>query len=152
ALGEVDRLDRRCDVFGLGALLCEVLTGQPPYVGPDKEAVRRKAARADLADAFARLDRCGADAELVALARRCLAAEPAARAAGGGEVAAAGAAYRGGVEGRLRRAELGRAAAQARAEEEARTRRVAEEKAAVERRARRLTAALLLLLAGGGGA
>src|SRR5262249_347108 len=27
ANGEVDRLDERCDVFGLGAILCEVLTG-----------------------------------------------------------------------------------------------------------------------------
>jgi serine/threonine protein kinase len=33
ARGEVAGLDRRCDVFGLGAILCEVLTGQPPYVG-----------------------------------------------------------------------------------------------------------------------
>src|SRR5207237_9868467 len=31
ARGEVESLDRRCDVFGLGAILCEVLTGQPPY-------------------------------------------------------------------------------------------------------------------------
>src|SRR5262245_24767596 len=28
AKGEVGRLDERCDVFGLGAILCEVLTGQ----------------------------------------------------------------------------------------------------------------------------
>jgi serine/threonine-protein kinase len=33
ALGEVDRLDERADVFGLGAILCEILTGKPPYVG-----------------------------------------------------------------------------------------------------------------------
>src|SRR5262249_21989313 len=29
ARGEVDRLDERADVFGLGAILCEILTGQP---------------------------------------------------------------------------------------------------------------------------
>ena len=33
ALGEIDHLDERADVFGLGAILCEILTGQPPYVG-----------------------------------------------------------------------------------------------------------------------
>jgi serine/threonine-protein kinase len=152
ALGEVERLDRRCDVFGLGAMLCEILTGQPPYVGPDREAVHRQAVRADLADAFARLDGCGADGDLVALTRRCLAAEPSDRPRNAGEVADVVAAYLAGVEQRLRQAEVERAAAQARAEEETRTRRVAEEKVAVERRARRLTlglaAAVLVLISG----
>jgi eukaryotic-like serine/threonine-protein kinase len=142
ALGEVDRLDQRADVFALGALLCEILTGQPPYPGENKEAVRRRAARADLADAFARLDDCGADAELVALAKRCLAAEPAARPQDGGALAAELTAYLEGVERRLRRAELERAAA--------------EVKALEERKRRRLTLALaatvLALVFGGSGA
>ena len=29
--GEVSRVDERSDVFGLGAVLCAILTGQPPY-------------------------------------------------------------------------------------------------------------------------
>src|SRR5262249_39090495 len=33
--GEVDKIDERSDVFGLGAILAVILTGQPPYVGPD---------------------------------------------------------------------------------------------------------------------
>src|SRR5262249_23715140 len=37
--GEVDRPDPRCDVFGLGAVLCEVLTGKPPYTGRDEGQV-----------------------------------------------------------------------------------------------------------------
>src|SRR5262249_28357883 len=77
ANGEVALLDRRADVFGLGAMLCEVLTGSPPYVGRSAEEVRRRAANGDLADALARLDACGADGELVALAKRCLAPEAA---------------------------------------------------------------------------
>src|SRR6185295_12577543 len=75
ANGDVAHLDRRADVFGLGAILCEVLTGKPPYVGRSSEEVRRKAANGDLADATARLDACGADAELIALTKGCLAAE-----------------------------------------------------------------------------
>src|SRR5262249_54058892 len=72
ALGQPELVDQRSDVFGLGAVLCEILTGQPPYAGSEGAAVLRRAARADLHDAFARLDACGADAELVALAKHCL--------------------------------------------------------------------------------
>ena len=75
ASGDIAHLDRRADVFGLGAILCEILTGKPPYLGRSSEEVRRKAANGDLADATARLDACGADAELIALTKKCLAPE-----------------------------------------------------------------------------
>lgn len=32
ALGDVEMMDERADVFGLGAILCELSTGKPPYV------------------------------------------------------------------------------------------------------------------------
>ena len=73
ARGDIDRLDERTDVFGLGGILCSILTGQPPYAGTDGREVYRKARRSDLADAFARLDACGAEAELIGLCKRCLA-------------------------------------------------------------------------------
>ena len=66
ARGEIDRVDERADVFALGSILCEVLTGQPAFTGRSPGEIQRKAARGDLADAFARLDACGADAELLA--------------------------------------------------------------------------------------
>src|SRR5262249_22129312 len=142
ANGEWERADERLDVFGLGGILCAVLTGQPPYVGSAAE-VQRKAQRGDLGEAFARLEGCGAEAELVRLARACLCAEVGGRPRHAGEVAQAVAAHQAALQQRLRQAELGQARAQARAAE--------------ERKRRRLTAALaaagLGLLAGpaGGG-
>jgi serine/threonine-protein kinase len=123
ARGEVELVDERADVFGLGAILCEVLTGQPPFPGKTAEAQRR-ARTADLADALARLDGCGADAELVALAKRCLAAEPWQRPRDAGEVAAAVTAHRESVQARLRRAELEGTEARTRAAEERKRRRL----------------------------
>src|SRR5581483_2666612 len=38
AIGAVDQIDERSDVFGLGAILCQILTGQPPYAGTDAES------------------------------------------------------------------------------------------------------------------
>src|SRR5436305_331130 len=84
-----------------------------------------------LAEAFA------AGAELVALARRCLAAERDDRPRDAAAVARAVTAHLLGVEERARRAELERAAAEARAEQEAHTRRAAQARAAAERQVRR---------------
>ncbi len=100
ANGGLAFLDRRADVFRLGAILCEVLTGKPPYVGSSEEEVRRKAVRADLADANARLGTCGADAELIALTRACLAQKASDRPKDAAAVAEELVAYLDGVQGR----------------------------------------------------
>jgi WD40 repeat protein len=120
AAGEIDKVDERSDVFGLGAVLCAVLTGHPPYQGPNTNAVRIKAMRGETADAFARLDASGADAELVALCKRCLSADRDARPRNAGEVAKAVAAHLAAVEERARQAELDRV----RADERQKKRRV----------------------------
>jgi serine/threonine protein kinase/tetratricopeptide (TPR) repeat protein len=125
ATGAVERLDERSDVFGLGAILCEILTGKPPYVGKDALQVRRMASNADLGDARARLEVCGADAELVGLAVACLAPTPADRPRNAQAVADELTAYLDGVQARLRTAELAQAEARARATEEAKRRRLA---------------------------
>jgi serine/threonine-protein kinase len=142
ARGEVDRLDERCDVFGLGAILCQVLTGQPPHAGGSQLQVFARAQAGNLGDAWARLQACGADAELLRIARSCLAPDPNDRPRNAGVVAQDVSAYLTSVAERLRAAELASARAAARAEQ--------------ERKARRLTVALAasvlaLVLLGGGG-
>src|SRR5262249_55092871 len=117
--------DERSAVFGWGAILCEVLTGQPPYVGKDQFQVHGQAARADLADARARLEGCGADTELVGLALACLAVRPADRPRDAQAVADALTAHLDGGQIRLREAELAEAEARARGRGEAKRRRLA---------------------------
>jgi serine/threonine-protein kinase len=141
AAGDPGRLDQRCDVFGLGAILCEILAGQPPYGGAEDPQVLFKAARADLAEAYARLGACGADGELIHLARSALAAEPGDRPRDAGVLAAGMAAYRESLATRLRQADLAQAEARARAAEERKRRRLVLSLAAV--------VLLTALLAGG---
>ena len=88
ARGEIDRLDERCDVFALGSILCDVLTGEPAFIGRSSGEIQRKASRGELKDALDRLDGSGSDAELIALAKDCLASELEDRPRHAGEVAA----------------------------------------------------------------
>jgi tetratricopeptide (TPR) repeat protein len=124
ARGEIERLDERCDVFGLGAILCVLLTGKPPYVAPTKAEVYRQAKAAALTNAYARLDACGVDAELLQLAKGCLAPDLAERPRQAGLVAEAVTAHQARVQERLRQAEVARAQAEVKVQEERKRRRV----------------------------
>jgi WD40 repeat protein len=124
AMGEIDKVNERSDVFGLGALLAMILTGKPPYVGETFDSVRVQAGRGKLDDCFARLDGCGAEPELAALCKKCLAFEPAERPADAGAVAAAVAGLRAAADERARQAELERVQAEGRAAEQRRRRKI----------------------------
>jgi eukaryotic-like serine/threonine-protein kinase len=99
ARGEASRVGKASDVFGLGGILCVVLTGQPPYTQA------RRALAGDVTEAFARLDGCGADSELIGLAKACLAPAPGARPADAAEVAGRVKRYRDAVAARQAEAE-----------------------------------------------
>jgi len=86
ARGEIDRIDKRADVFGLGSILCEILTGEPPHTGGDGLEVYKKAAAGDMAETLARLGQCRAPLDVVALANWCLAANRDDRPANAGHV------------------------------------------------------------------
>jgi tetratricopeptide (TPR) repeat protein len=106
AVGAVGKVDQRSDVFGLGAVLAVILTGQAPFAASSAETTRVKAAQGDVAECLARLDASGAEPELVALCKRCLSPKPADRPGDGGEVARAVAGLRAAADERARRAEL----------------------------------------------
>jgi len=125
ALGEIDHLDERADVFGLGAILCEILTGKPPYVGDDGTQVFRLASRGKLSACFQRLDTCGADIDLVVLTKHCLELEPSDRPRNAGALADRVTGYLESVESRLRQTELAKVDAQVRAEELVRRQKLA---------------------------
>ena len=141
ARGEVETLDARCDVFGLGAILCAMLTGEPPYRARSSYDAWRQAHDADLTDAWRRLGACGADEELLTLTTDCLAPAAVDRPRDAGQVADRIAVYLAGVQARLESARMAQAQA--------------EVKAAEERKRRRLTlslAAAVLALLGGASA
>ncbi len=153
ARGEVRTLDTRTDVFGLGAILCEILTGFPAFRAGVGRHPLIQAANGDVQDAFQRLDWCGADPELVELAKKCLAPTQQARLANAAEVADAVSRYEQQVQARLKQAELERAEARVQTQEERKRREVEAGKAKAERNRQRMTLAfavafVLLVVAG----
>ncbi len=86
-------LDKRTDVFSLGACLCHILTGSPPYWGDKKRDVYRSAAAGDVLPAHNDLIRSNFDPSLTRLAIRCLQPNPNDRPRDASEVSGAMSTY-----------------------------------------------------------
>jgi WD40 repeat protein/tRNA A-37 threonylcarbamoyl transferase component Bud32 len=85
ATGRGDRIDGRTDVYGLGAILYEILTGRPPYVGDDtQELLRQVREREPTPPEEVRPD---VPPALAAVCRRAMARDPADRYASCGQLA-----------------------------------------------------------------
>ncbi|MCO5168363.1 MAG: protein kinase [Planctomycetes bacterium] len=77
AMGDPARVDRRADVYALGATLYEALTGRPPFAGPSAMNVLRQVIEDEPSPPSRR--RPGLDRDLEAICLKCLEKEPAAR-------------------------------------------------------------------------
>ncbi|MDJ0973274.1 MAG: protein kinase [Planctomycetota bacterium] len=130
AMGRIDALDERADVFALGSILCEILTGTPAYTGESTEQLVQ-AARGQLEDALTRIEEAPVAAELKSIVTACLAPAPAARPRDAGFVAREFTDHLASVQARAQEAELG--AARAKAEAEAQRQALLEERAKAER-------------------
>ena len=114
ARGELDTLDERADVFALGSILCEILTGRPAFAGDARPTSIARRSEPTCPTRWhgstrATPTRSGQPA------RSCLAAAPKHRPRDAGAVVARLSAYLGGVGRRLREAELAQARAEAQA-------------------------------------
>jgi serine/threonine-protein kinase len=79
ALGQLDEVDERSDVYSLGAILYEMLTLRPPYGGRDGKAILRKLLRDPVVPPRERAPDRDVPAALEQICLRCLAKDRAQR-------------------------------------------------------------------------
>ncbi len=105
AMGNIAELDERCDVFSLGAILCEIFTGKAPYTGTPKDQLIA-ATQCRLQPAHDRLAAADAPDGLKQIVRDCLQPLTADRPKNARIVAERLSSYMASVQERARQAEL----------------------------------------------
>ena len=68
-----EAVDARADVFSLGRILATILVNAPAYSGTTTGEILSQAVRGDARHTLARVQACGADAELISITTACLA-------------------------------------------------------------------------------
>jgi hypothetical protein len=104
ARGQAERIDARTDLFGLGAVLYELLTGRPPYQAKERLLLWQAAASGEIVPVGQRNPRL--PRRVQELCMHCLAPDPSGRFASAAELAAAVS----GLERRRRRLQIAGAA------------------------------------------
>ncbi|MCB9917118.1 MAG: serine/threonine protein kinase [Planctomycetes bacterium] len=121
ARGEIDLIDARSDVFALGSILLEILSGKPVHGGDEALSDAKNATQASV---DARLSGLDVDRDLVAIARDCLAVDLDRRLTDAGHVKTRIEAHLDHLADRAQRAEIEAATAKAGVEAARRSRRL----------------------------
>ena len=93
AMGQIDQVDERTDVYGLGAILYHLLTLQPPFAGRTNREIVRRVLSETVIPLTTRAPDRGIPAALEKICMRCLERDQADRYNNGREVADAVEAY-----------------------------------------------------------